>query len=56
MLLALWQRTAERLVVNRRVKQWQAQDPADGARNHEMGLHCLINEMQVLVENGWKHL
>lgn len=24
--------------------------------NHEDGMYCMINEMQVLVENGWAHV
>ncbi|KAF2118219.1 polysaccharide export protein [Lophiotrema nucula] len=46
-VLARLQSTTESMTVNRRLKQWG---------NPEPGRHCLINEMQVLVDNGWKHL
>ena len=39
-------------IVNRRLKKWRREDPA----HEEAGTFCLINEMQVLVHNGWKHL
>ena len=39
-------------VVRRRVKRWKADDK----HNQEPGEFCLINEMQVLVENGWAHV
>ncbi|KAH8811218.1 glycosyltransferase family 69 protein [Xylogone sp. PMI_703] len=60
--LARWsgfiQRLTEDYVVNRRLKSWQAeQAKAEGLANpREPGSYCLINEMQVLVENGWAHV
>jgi len=45
-------RTIERLRVKRRVRQWEAEEKD----NVETALHCLINEMQVLFESGWKHV
>ncbi|KAL9102552.1 MAG: hypothetical protein Q9163_002302 [Psora crenata] len=39
-------------VVNRRLGQWKA---ADAGRS-ERGTQCLINEMQVLIANGWAHV
>lgn len=45
-------RWSEKLQVKRRVRAWEA----EGKDNHEEALHCLINEMQVLVENGWQHV
>ncbi|CEJ93468.1 hypothetical protein VHEMI09054 [[Torrubiella] hemipterigena] len=44
--------TFERQVIHHRVKQWMEEDAA----NAEPGVFCLINEMQVLVENGWAHV
>lgn len=44
--------TFERQVIHHRVKQWMQEDAA----NAEPGVFCLINEMQVLVENGWAHV
>ena len=38
--------------VNSRLKRWQRKDP----ERHEPGKQCLINEMQVLIENGWAHV
>lgn len=43
-------------VVRRRVQSWMAEQQAAGMPNEEVGAHCLINEMQVLVENGWEHV
>jgi hypothetical protein len=39
-------------VVNRRLSSWRRKNPGV----EEPGRVCLVNEMQVLVENGWKHL
>lgn len=39
-------------LVRSRVHRWKAQDK----QNQEPGEFCLINEMQVLVENGWAHV
>lgn len=39
-------------VVQRRVQRWKA----GHERNQEPGEFCLINEMQVLIENGWAHV
>lgn len=38
--------------VYRRVASWKAQ----GHDRVERGIECIINEMQVLVENGWAHV
>ncbi|KZF20907.1 glycosyltransferase family 69 protein [Xylona heveae TC161] len=38
--------------VGRRVKEWEKLHPDE----QEPGEFCLINEMQVLVENGWAHV
>jgi len=38
--------------VRPRVRAWQKQS----MNNHEPGAFCAVNEMQVLVENGWAHL
>ena len=39
-------------IVNRRLSAWAKKDPT----HKEPGRPCLINEMQVLVANGWAHL
>lgn len=50
-------RILERLVVDRRVRLWRREARRKGhAEAHEDGIHCLINEMQVLLENGWAHV
>jgi hypothetical protein len=38
--------------VSRHFRNWRAEHPTI----KEPGRFCLINEMQVLVEHGWKHL
>lgn len=38
--------------VRGRVQQWES----EGNGRYEPGLQCLINEMQVLVHNGWAHV
>ena len=40
-----------KMIVKRRVKEYTAR-----TGRTEPGLHCLINEMQVLVWNGWGHV
>lgn len=42
----------EDLTVRRRTGKWQAA----GEQREETGAACLINEMQVLVANGWAHV
>ena len=50
-------RMAEWYGVKGRVMAWQDERVKNGTKpNHEAALHCLINEMQVLVENGWLHV
>lgn len=44
--------TLEGVVRRRRLRSWEAEE----AGNREPGAFCLINEMQVLVENGWAHV
>lgn len=39
-------------VVRRRIQKWEK----EGVGRHEPGVQCLINEMQVLVHNGWVHV
>ncbi|KAF7589481.1 hypothetical protein BBP40_004235 [Aspergillus hancockii] len=38
-------------IVNRRLSEWAGKS----SENKEVGHFCLVNEMQVLVENGWAH-
>ncbi|EXJ93027.1 hypothetical protein A1O3_01583 [Capronia epimyces CBS 606.96] len=39
-------------VVRKRLQSWEH----TGVDRSERGVDCLINEMQVLISNGWKHL
>jgi hypothetical protein len=39
-------------VIQRRLSKWEKQNQ----ENVEPGVFCLINEMQVLVHNGWAHV
>ncbi len=42
----------KRTVVNYRLRKWAKAD-----KHHvERGTHCLTNEMQVLIWNGWAHV
>ncbi|CAF9937791.1 hypothetical protein IMSHALPRED_000546 [Imshaugia aleurites] len=51
-----WRRTTstkiKSLRINGRLKSWTK----GGADRSERGKFCLINEMQVLIENGWAHV
>jgi hypothetical protein len=44
--------------VRKRVENWvnkgKMMDPPE--TREEKGLECLVNEMQVLVYNGWQHV
>lgn len=39
-------------VVKQTVKKWMKED----GQNYEHGEECLVNEMQVLIANGWAHI
>jgi hypothetical protein len=40
--------------VRRRIEKWRA--GSAGSVGEEAGAACLVNEMQVLVANGWAHV
>ena len=44
--------TFDHWIVHRRLRRWEAEQSG----NKEPGDFCLINEMHVLVDNGWAHL
>jgi hypothetical protein len=46
----------EARLVAKRLEQWQADTPEGEAERYEPGAACLINEMQIMWANGWKHL
>lgn len=49
-------RFMESYVVNRRIRSWQSEPQKGLGTDRQEAPHCLINEMQVLVENGWAHV
>jgi hypothetical protein len=46
----------EKWTVQGRLKQWVEETPEGDLPRYEPGEVCLINEAQVMWENGWKHL
>ncbi|RYO80209.1 hypothetical protein DL766_009329 [Monosporascus sp. MC13-8B] len=54
--LAGLQSSLEARTVQRRLVQWQAETPSGELPRYEPGYACLINEMQIMWSNGWKHL
>lgn len=47
----------ENYIVGRRLRLWQTEAVAKGfAEFQEKGTFCLVNEMQILMWNGWKHM
>lgn len=42
--------------VKKRVSQWKKEGKTTGENRNEIGEMCLIDEMHVLIWNGWKHL
>ncbi len=42
--------------VQSRLSTWRSQAPTGNLGRTEPGEPCLINEMQVMWQNGWKHL
>jgi hypothetical protein len=49
---------SEEQVVRNRVRKWVRQGEVLGEKRDESeaGMECMVNEMQVLFENGWKHV
>ncbi|RYP53294.1 hypothetical protein DL768_001651 [Monosporascus sp. mg162] len=54
--LAGFQSSLEARTVQKRLEQWQAETPSGEFPRYEPGYACLINEMQIMWSNGWKHL
>lgn len=48
-------RALAKQAVRLRVKKWEMQAPK-GEKRIEFGESCIVDEMQVLVYNGWKHV
>jgi hypothetical protein len=58
---ALWENRIRRWVTSPRIKEWRVWKRVQkwkslSIQHQEAGEICLINEMQVLVENGWAHV
>lgn len=47
---------SEAQAVRRKVKKWVRKGRVAGEERVERGVECLINEMQVLFQNGWQHV
>jgi hypothetical protein len=47
---------SEARLVRTQVERWVEKGKALGEERAERGVECLINEMQVLFQNGWQHL
>ncbi|KAI1078291.1 glycosyltransferase family 69 protein [Whalleya microplaca] len=50
------QNRLESRTIQRRLQEWEAQTPEGELPRFEPGEACLINEMQIMWSNGWKHL
>ncbi|EQB50899.1 hypothetical protein CGLO_09599 [Colletotrichum gloeosporioides Cg-14] len=50
------QLTLERWAVEKKLRQWVDETPPSELPRSEPGEMCLINEMQIMWENGWKHI
>ncbi|CAK7235198.1 hypothetical protein SEUCBS140593_009202 [Sporothrix eucalyptigena] len=46
----------ESQTVLNRLRKWRAETPEGQPLRNEPGAVCLINEMQIMWQNGWKHL
>lgn len=51
--IASW---SENMVIRRRVNSWISKGKKAGETREEPGVECLVNEMQVLLQNGWLHV
>jgi len=47
---------SEYRMVEKRVLKWISKGKEKGEKREERGLECLVNEMQVMVQNGWQHV
>lgn len=52
--VAFCRRLWEDGTVRSRIERWQAQQRKESVE--EPGVNCIVNEMQVLAANGWKHV
>ena len=46
----------ESQTVLNRLRRWRSETPEGAPLRNEPGAVCLINEMQIMWQNGWKHL
>ena len=50
-------RYLERRLVHGRIHSWTSMAPGEaGHENSEVGTVCTVDEMQIIVSNGWKHV
>lgn len=52
----MWRRRMEAWTINPRLERWKKNAALEGEAKNELGAYCIINEMQILVENGWQHI
>lgn len=50
------QHKLEMAAVQKRLDKWRSETPTGELSRTEPGVACLINEMQIMWQNGWKHL
>jgi hypothetical protein len=50
------QHNLEQVTVQKRLAKWRSETPTGELTRIEVGESCLINEMQIMWQNGWKHL
>ncbi|KAB5536687.1 polysaccharide export protein [Coniochaeta sp. 2T2.1] len=50
------QHNLEQVTIRQRLSKWRSETPTEELSRTEVGVACLINEMQIMWQNGWKHL
>ena len=60
-IVGIWRNRVRRWVTTVWLKEWYVRNGLrtwieEGRNRHEPGIYCLINEMQVLIHNGWAHV
>ncbi|KAF8864502.1 hypothetical protein BDZ45DRAFT_701674 [Acephala macrosclerotiorum] len=49
-------RITEQYIVDKRIERWRNETQQRGKNHDHIRAQCIINEMQVLVQNGWAHV
>ncbi|KAB5580844.1 polysaccharide export protein [Coniochaeta sp. 2T2.1] len=52
----VWLNPNVRVTIQQRLSKWRSETPTEELSRTEVGVACLINEMQIMWQNGWKHL